>query len=49
MGWHSAIFFPPDASVQWQPDGLTICTKSGSLGAGFLGAPPISLSLFMER
>ena len=22
--------FPPNASVQWQPDGLTIHTKSGS-------------------
>ena len=30
-------------SVQWQPDGLTIHTKKWFLGAGFLGAPPISL------
>ena len=30
-------------SVQWQPDGLTIRTKKWFLGAGFLGAPPISL------
>ena len=30
-------------SVQWQPDGLTIHTKKRFLGAGFLGAPPISL------
>ena len=35
--------FPPNASVQWQPDGLTIHTKKWFLGAGFLGAPPISL------
>ena len=32
-------------SVQWQPDGLTIHTKKWFLGAGFLGAPPISLTL----
>ena len=31
------------ASVQWQPDGLTIHAKKWFLGAGFLGAPPISL------
>ena len=30
-------------TVQWQPDGLTIHTKQWLLGAGFLGAPPISL------
>ena len=36
-------FFPPDASVQWQPDGLTIHTQKWFLGAGFLGAPHISL------
>ena len=36
-------FFPPNASVQWQPDGLTIHTRKWFLGAGFLGAPPISL------
>ena len=35
--------FPPDASVQWQPDGLTIHAKQQFLGAGFLGASPISL------
>ena len=28
-----------------QPDGLTIHTKKGFPGAGFLGAPPISLAL----
>ena len=40
---HSTIYFvPPKASVQWQPDGLTIHTKKWFLGAGFLGAPPIS-------
>ena len=33
----------PSASVQWQPDGLTIRAKKWFLGAGFLGAPPISL------
>ena len=32
-------------SVQWQPDGLTIRTKKWFPGAGFLGAPPISLTL----
>ena len=30
-------------SPQWQPDGLTIHTKRWLLGAGFLGAPPVSL------
>ena len=30
-------------SVQWQPAGLTIRAKERFLGAGFLGAPPISL------
>ena len=35
-------------SVQWQPDGFTINTKKWFLGAGFLGAPPISLSLAFE-
>ena len=35
--------FPPNASVQWQPDGLTIHAEKWLLGAGFLGAPPISL------
>ena len=32
-------------SVQWQPDGLTIHANKWFLGAGFLGAPPISLSM----
>ena len=31
-------------SVQLQPDGLTIHTDKWFLGAGFLGAPPISLN-----
>ena len=31
-------------SAQWQPDGLTICANKWFLGAGFLGAPPISLT-----
>ena len=35
--------FPPSASVQWQPDGLTIHAKKWLLGAGFLGKPTISL------
>ena len=35
--------FPPNASVQWQPNGLTICTKKRFLGARFPGVPPISL------
>ena len=30
-------------SWRWQPDGSTIHTKKWFLGAGFLGAPPISL------
>ena len=30
-------------SVQWRPDGFPIRTKKWFLGAGFLGAPPISL------
>ena len=34
---------PRNASVQWQPGGLTIHAKKWFLGAGFLGAPPISL------
>ena len=36
-------YFPQNASAQWQPRDLTSCTKKGFLGAGFLGAPPISL------
>ena len=43
-GRHSTIFFPADASVLWQPDVLTIYTKKLFLGAGFRGAPPISLT-----
>ena len=35
------IFRPPDASVQWQPDGFD---NPQFLGAGFLGAPPIFLT-----
>ena len=31
-------------SLQWQPDGLTIHAKKWFLGAGFQGAPPISLT-----
>ena len=31
--------------MQWQPDGLTLHQKWFT-GAGFLGAPPISLMLF---
>ena len=42
-------FSPPNASVQWQPDGLTIHTSKLSLGAGFLGAPPISLKALTRR
>ena len=42
-GRHSTIFFPPNASVQWQLGGLTIHIKKWFLGAGFPGAPPISL------
>ena len=37
--------FPPNASAQWQPDGLTIHTQKRFLGAGFLGALLISLIL----
>ena len=35
--------FPPNASVQWQPDGWKIDANKWFLGAGFLRAPPISL------
>ena len=31
-------------AVQWQPDGLTLRTQKWFAGAGFLGAPPISLT-----
>ena len=37
-------YFPPNASVQWQPGDLTIHTNKWFLGAGFLGAPPIFLT-----
>ena len=37
-------YFPPNASVQWQPGDLTIHSKRWFLGAGFLGATPISLT-----
>ena len=37
-------FSPPNASVQWQLDDLTIHTENWLLGAGCLGAPPISLA-----
>ena len=30
-------------SAQCQPDGSTICANKWFLGAGFLGAPPVSL------
>ena len=42
-GRHSTIFCPPSASVLWQPDMWTVHINRGFLGAGFLGAPPISL------
>ena len=41
--------FPPNVSVQWQPDVLTIHTKKWFLGARFLGAPPISLMGIYKR
>ena len=41
--YNSTVFSPPNASAQWQPDGLTIHANKWFLGAGFLGAPPISL------
>ena len=44
-GWHSTIFVPTNASVQWQPGDLTIHTKKWFSGPGFLGAPPISLQV----
>ena len=50
-GRHPTICFDPlrtllvkCPSAQWQPDGLTIHTNKWFLGAGFLGAPPISLN-----
>ena len=33
-----------NASVRWQPDGLAIRAEKWFLGAGFLGAPPTSLT-----
>ena len=36
-GRHSTIAFPPNASVQRQPDGMTIHTKKWLRGARFLG------------
>ena len=46
-GRHSTmISFPPKASVQWQPDGLTVHAKKWFLGAGFLGAPPIYIYIY---
>ena len=43
-GFGTLLYFSlPIASVQWQPDGLTIHTKKWFLGARSLGAPPISL------
>ena len=38
------FLFQPNASAQWQLDSLTIHARKWLLGAGFLGAPPISLS-----
>ena len=35
--------------MQWQPGDLTIHTKKWFLGAGFLGAPPISLRSCTSR
>ena len=35
---------PPDAYVQWQPDGLAVHTKKWFLGAGFLGWYNIAIS-----
>ena len=37
--------FSPNASVQWQPDVLTSRIEKWLLGAGFLGAPPVSLTV----
>ena len=37
------VSVPLDACVERQRDGLTIHAKKWFLGAGFLGAPPISL------
>ena len=36
--------FPPNAAVQWQPDGLTVHTKKWFLGAGFWEHLPFLLS-----
>ena len=35
--------------MQWQPDGSTIRANKWFLGAGFLGAPPISLTGGLQR
>ena len=42
-------FSPQTASVQWQPGDLTIHIKQWSLGARFLGALPICLSLSAQH
>ena len=34
MWIYMCIHFPPKASAQWQPDGLTVLTKKTFLGAG---------------
>ena len=55
-GRHSTIFVIQSSvksllvkcpSGQWQPDGLTIRANKWFLGARFLGAPPISRSLYV--
>ena len=44
-GRHSAMCVVHIASAQWQVDGLAMPTKKWFPGAGFLGAPPISLNV----
>ena len=39
--------FPPNASVQWQPDGLAIRAQKWFLGARFLGAPHIYIYIYL--
>ena len=47
-GRHSTIVFSTKC-VQWQLDGFTMHTNKCFLGAGFLGAPSVSLIEHQER
>ena len=45
----NGYFPPPDVAAQWQPDALTVRAREWFLGAGLLGAPPVSLSVSRGR